>query len=262
MSELVQIQETFADAVLNPSASVPACVSGATRRCTARRFAVYRNNVAAGLVSALGARFPVVKRLVGTEFFRAMATAYIRQEPPRTPVLIYYGDTFPTFIDSFEPAAPVPYLGDVARLELARGLAYHAADVRPVSAADFTALPLDRLEDVRVRLHPSASVVSSHYPVFSIWRVNHNPDRVVPISPWAPESALIARPILQVDTRPISGGTAIFIQMLAKGQAMGQALLAAVETSPKFDASEGVAVLIAARIVIGFGYNVGAMRRN
>ena len=180
-------------------------------------------------MSALGARFPVVKRLVGTEFFRAMATAYIGKEPPRTPVLIYYGDTFPTFIDSFEPAAPVPYLGDVARLELARGLAYHAADVRPASAADFKALPLNRLEDVRVRLHPSASVVRSHYPVFSIWRVNHNPDRVVPISPWAPESALIARPILQVDTRPISGGAAMFIQTLAKGQAMGQALLAAVE---------------------------------
>ena len=187
MSELVQIQEAFADAVLNPAVSVPACVCGAMRLRAERRFAVYRNNVAAGLVSALGARFPVVKRLVGTEFFRAMATAYIGKEPPRTPVLIYYGDTFPTFIDSFEPAAPVPYLGDVARLELARGLAYHAADVHPASAADFKALPLNRLEDVRVRLHPSASVVRSHYPVFSIWRVNYNPDRVVPISPWAPE---------------------------------------------------------------------------
>ncbi len=36
----------------------------------ARRFAVYRNNVAVGLIRALEARFPVTRRLVGDAFFR------------------------------------------------------------------------------------------------------------------------------------------------------------------------------------------------
>jgi len=56
-----------------------------------RRFAVYRNNLAVGLVSALATRFPVVKRLVGDEFFRAMAHADASVDLPRPPLMMYYG---------------------------------------------------------------------------------------------------------------------------------------------------------------------------
>ncbi len=38
-----------------------------------RRFAVYRNNVAASLIEAMVQRFPAVCAIVGDEFFRAMA---------------------------------------------------------------------------------------------------------------------------------------------------------------------------------------------
>ena len=47
------------------------------RVAPARRFAVYRNNVAAGLIRALEARFPVTRRLVGDDFFRAMAGGFV-----------------------------------------------------------------------------------------------------------------------------------------------------------------------------------------
>ncbi len=39
--------------------------------------------------------------------------------------MLYYGEKFPEFIDAFAPARPVPYLAAVARIEMARGLAYH-----------------------------------------------------------------------------------------------------------------------------------------
>ena len=107
----------------------------------AHRFSVYRNNVVSGLVRALESRFPVVERLVGEEFFRAMAQVFVAEDPPRSPVLFRYGTTFPDFVARFEPASAVPFLADVARLELARGRAYHAADVRPLALEDFA--PLD-----------------------------------------------------------------------------------------------------------------------
>src|SRR5215216_4302562 len=127
MLSLDHVQSAFAEALLDHSAPVPLPIRGATRRKAERRFVVYRNNVLAGLTSALAARFPVLQRLMGDEFFREMARVYVTVEPPRSPLMMHYGGTFAAFIDGFEPAAPIAYLGDIARLEMARGRAYHAA---------------------------------------------------------------------------------------------------------------------------------------
>ncbi len=187
MLDLAHVQSTFAQALLDSSAAVPPAVRGAARRKAERRFAVYRNNVLTGLVSALAARFPVVQRLVGDEFFREMARVYVAQEPPNGPILMQYGETFAAFIDGFAAAAPVPYLGDVARLEMARGRAYHAADVVPLAAQTFTTVRADRLASTRVKVHPSVSIIGSRHPVYSIWYANQDMDRYVPIVPWGPE---------------------------------------------------------------------------
>ena len=56
-------------------------------------------------------------------------------EPPRSPLLFQYGGSFADFIAGFAPAAPLPYLRDMARLEYAQGLAYHAADREPLPPA-------------------------------------------------------------------------------------------------------------------------------
>jgi hypothetical protein len=256
MSDLARVQTAFTQAILHSGVPVPSCVHGAERERAGRRFSVYRNDVMAGLVSALRTRFPVVEQLVGPEFFKALARDYVAEEPPRSPVLLYYGDTFPLFIDGFAPAAPIPYLGDVARIELARELAYDAADVTPVDGAAFAALPRGRLGELRMRLHPSISIVTSRYPAFSIWRVNQNLDRVVPVSPWAPEAALIARPFLTVETRQVSDGMARFIRKLADDATLAEALDAGMAASEKFDVSEAFALLIATDIVIGFVSNV------
>src|SRR5262252_3900024 len=151
MPSLSDIQDAFATALLDRTLPVPRSLSGSARRRADRRFAVYRNNVAVGLVSALAARFPVVKRLVGDEFFRAMAHAYASVELPRSPLMMYYGETFPVFIEEFAPAAPIPYLADIARIEMARGLAYHAADATPLDPRAFAAVPTDQLASLRMR---------------------------------------------------------------------------------------------------------------
>ena len=64
----------------------------------ARRFAVYRNNVAVGLIGALEARYPVSRRIAGDDLFRAMARAFVRAHKPRWPVMIAYGEEFPEFM--------------------------------------------------------------------------------------------------------------------------------------------------------------------
>ena len=260
MTDLAQTQATFARAVLDAKLPVPPDLRSQHDHRLQRRFSVYRNNVVASLIAALSTRFPVVQQLVGVEFFRDMARAYVAHDPPRSPILLCYGDTFADFIDAFVPAAPIPYLGDVARIEWARGAAYHAADIQPVGTDAFAALPLDRLDHVRVRLHPSVSIVRSLHPAVSIWRVNQDPDYLVPVSPWGPEAALIARPHFTVETKAIPFATACFVQELANGATLGEAFLAAVNLSAQFKAPDALALLITDEIVVGFDNNVQPLR--
>ena len=71
----------------------------------ARRFAVYRNNVAVGLIGALEARYPVSRRIAGDDLFRAMARAFVRAMKPRSPVMIAYGEEFPESAAAYLAAA-------------------------------------------------------------------------------------------------------------------------------------------------------------
>jgi len=73
-----------------------------------RRFAVYRNNVATGLIRALGRRFPVIERLVGADFAAAMFGEFGLRHPPESPVLLAYGEAMPGFLATFSPVAHLP----------------------------------------------------------------------------------------------------------------------------------------------------------
>ena len=86
----------------------------------ARRFSVYRNTVAHSMSKALARRFPTVLRLVGTAFFKATARIFVADHPPRSAILHEYGTELPDFWASFPPVAKVPYLADIARLEVLR----------------------------------------------------------------------------------------------------------------------------------------------
>jgi hypothetical protein len=253
MTDLAQIQTSFAKALLDMAEPVPAAVRGGARRQPERRFAVYRNNVAVGLTAALATRFPVVKRLVGEDFFAAMAREYVAASPPRSPIMLYYGDTFPDFIDGFAPASPVPYLAAVARIELARGLAYHAADAIPLGREAFAVVPAGSLASLGVVLHPSVSVVTSDYPVFSIWQVNQPGSAIVPISPWAGESVLIVRPFHAVEVHKIVPAQAAFVRALAARSSLAEAAQAGLAASAGFDMAGALALLIRAGLIVGLG---------
>jgi hypothetical protein len=250
MKPLADLQGEFAGAVLDPEAAVPAPLSRKAGASPSRRFGVYRNNVYASLIEVLAGRFPVVARLVGDEFFRAMARAYVEREPPRSAVLIRYGVSFPNFIAGFAPAASVPYLGDMASLEWAWHAAYHAPDAAPLPLAELAGA-IDHAEDAVLTLHPSLSVVRSPYPIVSIFELNTQAGDVPPTRIEGGEDALVVRPRLEVELRLLPKGGASFILALKEEKSIGEAAAIAFGQHPIFDVEANLAGLMAGGAIIG-----------
>ncbi|MFO0992732.1 MAG: DNA-binding domain-containing protein [Hyphomicrobiales bacterium] len=243
-------QSSFAAALLDRTSEIPSGLVSHTSARPAKRFGVYRNNVASGLAQALAIRFPAVEAIVGKEFFAAMAKAYIEREPPRSPVLLHYGLTFAEFVAGFEPARALPYLPDIVRLENARIDAYHAADVEPLAPDSLASIAADSAEILTFKLHPSFAIVRSAHPIVTIWAMNSGERPLAAISDWSGEDALVVRPRLSVLTRKLPSGGAIFLQALARGETLIAAGEAALLDVADFDLSANLAGLFEAGLVV------------
>lgn len=252
ISSFAQRQAAFASAVLDPGKPVPAGLVGPDGLPSARRFAVYRNNVVVGLIETLKAAFPATSRLVGDEFFSAMARFYVMREPPASPIMLDYGASFPAFIGGFEPAGGVPYLEDVARLERAWVEAYHAAEALPLDPALLSRIKPEDMASVCLDLHPSVRIVRSAFPVVAIWQVNVGEGDAAGIQLDGGHDALVARPDSEVAVRSLPIGAAVFLQSLQSGAAIINAMKAALSDSPGFDLSRALAGIMEARIITGF----------
>jgi Putative DNA-binding domain len=242
-------QSDFAARLIDGGLPLPQGVTSWTSEAPARRFNVYRNNMRGALAEALAVRYPAVLRLVGEDFFQVMARDYAVGNLPRSPVLISYGRDFPAFIAGFAPAATLPYLADVARLESAHWEAYHAADVEPLGADVFAALDPSTLADLRVTMLPSVTVISSCHPIISIWRTNVADEDVAAIDLSQAEDALIVRPALDVEVRKLPPGGATFLSLLQQGISLGQAAGVAADSGPDFDLASNLAGLMQSKIV-------------
>ncbi|MGI9383966.1 MAG: HvfC/BufC N-terminal domain-containing protein [Methyloligellaceae bacterium] len=236
MPPLSDNQREFAQSVMDADRPVPAGVTSHLRARPVKRFNVYRNNIYASLIDVLQGRFPVVTRLVGEEFFRVTARVYVEQHPPTSPVLMRYGHVFADFLQAFEPVDDVPYLPDIARLEWAWSEAYNAADRAPISPEVLQSVPPEKVESLLFELHPSARLVSSEYPIVTIWSANSGDDEPEPIDAGAGgEDALILRPGLDVEVRRLPSGGAAFIAALADGSSLGAAAQRAAGSAEAFD---------------------------
>lgn len=215
-------QTAFRAALLDPQAERPPGLSDGAGHAAGRRFDVYRNNVAVSLTEALETAFPVVRKLVGEANFKILAGAFLRQHPPSSPLMMYYGVELPDFLSLFGPTRDIGYLPDVARLELAIRESYHAADSAPVDTERLRSLDADALMRVRLRLAPSLRLVRSQWPVLAIWRFNTAPG--APKPQMAAEDVAVLRPDLDPIPRLLPPGGGRFLEILMSGAAFGEAI--------------------------------------
>jgi hypothetical protein len=133
------------------------------------RLDIYRNTFLLTLTNALRLCFPAVEKLVGAAFFESAAQLFIAENPPEVAWLDQYGAALPGFLREFGPAATVPYLHDVGRLEWAVHRALHAVEADPLDPAAFAAVPPDDQGYIRLIAEPSLTLLRVTYPADMIW---------------------------------------------------------------------------------------------
>ncbi|MCU0826110.1 MAG: putative DNA-binding domain-containing protein [Tabrizicola sp.] len=238
-------QTQFAAALLDPEAELPAGVVDSLGRPAPKRFAVYRNNVASSLTRALEAAFPTVRKLVGDEFFGAMAVLFLRAHPPRSQMLMQYGDAFPDWLAAFPPVAHLGYLPDVARLDQAMRESYHAADSTPLPEVEFHRLLGEDIGSLRLILAPSLRLVQSRWPLAAIWAVNHSDDKPPMVGA---QDVVVLRPLFDPRPHPVPAGGGALLSGLLQGKRLGESIDLAGES---LDLSAVLGLLIAGKAIVG-----------
>ena len=204
----------------------------------ARRLRVYRNNAVLGLTGALEAVYPVVRRVVGEGFFRYAAAQYITRYPSRSGDLHAFGEHFPVFLQSFDPAAELAYLPDVARLEWAYHQVFHAASHPLLDLATLAQVPVERRETLRFQIHPAARLLESAFPILRIWQINqddHTDDPPVDLSEGGVKLLIVRRENLDIEFRSLEDSEFSLLSTLAADGDFATACERAMAAQPTFD---------------------------
>jgi hypothetical protein len=188
------------------------------------RMSIYRNNVILSLSTAIADTFPVVKRLIGDECFQAAAVAFVREQPPSQPSLLYYGENFIDYIKTYPACIELDYISDVAQLEWYYIRAFHAEESDLLDNQELQQILPESLADAVFKIHPSVRLMQSDWPVDYIWEENLKQDvETIDLNSHAGCKLLLYRDQLQVQVVNLAPECFDFLTGLNDGKSINNA---------------------------------------
>lgn len=248
MLPLSELQSRFRDVSLGGDASLLSGVILGDGLNAEDRLNIHRNNTTILLTEALAATFKVCHKLVGEDFFEAVARVYVRTHPPQNPCLYMYGHDFAEFLNTLPQIESVPYLPDVARMEWLWNEAFHAADTNALNAADLSDIAPEVYGDLIFEPHPTLRLIDSPYPIKEIWNLNQDgvpEDATVDLDEGGQNLAIVRRRS-HVQMIELSPGGFVLTKRLSEGETLNAAFEAAIQTETDFDPTASLAILIGA----------------
>jgi hypothetical protein len=251
---LLDLQLRFAAALFDGADEPIAAHIVADGLDTAERIDIYRNNLREGFIQALGLGFPVIERLVGTDYFRQLALEFQRAHPSRAGNFQRIGLPFAAFLRERFAATEYAYLSDVAALEWAHEEVLIAADAEPIAVAALRAIDPAVYEHLRFELHPACKLVQSAYPIIRIWRANQ-PDatagEVIDLSEGGGENVLVLRTPEDIEFHRLPAGDFAALEAFARGLALGEVLEAAQSRDASFDLGAALRRFMNLNLLVG-----------
>ena len=178
MTQLYDIQHRFWNSLRNPEAN-SACTqlfSKNGRITQKERLNIYRSTMRTAHIDALVETYQCCEKILGDKYFNQIASDYFYKYPATSQNLNLYGKSFPLFLQSWvqdhAELMDYKYLPDLAKLELARELAYYAKEDPIFDFNLLATLNEDSYQHIYFNLSSSLSVLRSIYPVYEIWHAN------------------------------------------------------------------------------------------
>jgi hypothetical protein len=248
--QLSRFQDAFSAAVLGHAAAAPWLSALESQP----GFAVYRNTALKGCIDALQASYPTVCQLVGEDWFRAAAAVHARAQPPLHGLLMDYGAGFADFLAGFAPAAELPYLPAVARLDRYWTECHLAADATPVDRQWLAQQAPETWPLVPLRPHPAARWAwCDAHPAYALWQ-RHRDSAALPTDwdslNWVGDGALLTRPFAEVTWRPLSRAGVAFMDACGQGRPLEAAATCALTVDPATDFAALMGTLLDAGALI------------
>jgi uncharacterized protein len=237
----------FAEGLLDPAIAPTELFRGTPDR-NAARFGLYRGNLSANWEKALANAYPVLRQLVGEDFFHALAREYGRQVPSASGDLNMLGASLADFVEGFEPTRAYPYFPDIARLEWATHRAYYAADASPLAPAD---LSPQALESRTFRLRPGHVLLAFEWAMVELWQAHQTPPGPFPAELARPCRALVYRPDWRVQVRDAGSGEWAALEALQTGAPLASALEVGLDADPDFDPGATLQAWLEQRLLTG-----------
>jgi Uncharacterized protein conserved in bacteria (DUF2063). len=227
---LLAWQRRFAAALHEPGRGGldPTSSLVATQREEAHvRFGVYRNNSRQARRGALALTYPVLQRRVGDDYFRQLAHEYRLAHPSHSGDLHDGGAAFPAWLQARLAGTDYAWLADLARLEWAVEEAGAAAALAPVPLTTLATVPATALDDTTLQFQPSLRLVSSAFPVWSVWQANQDGAPAAPLDERRAEHCACACTADRVVVYRLAAADYAVLEALSRGATFAAALDAA-----------------------------------
>ncbi len=217
------------------------------------RLNIYRNNVRAGFQGALEAAYPVVRQLIGDDYFRLLARRYLHARPARGGAMAGYGEGFADLLPTQPELASLPRIAEVARFEWARQRCWLATDAPALATAELAAVPMERIPALLFRVAASVGRLDSGWPVDALWEAH----RSTPIGSvnlrTRPVSLLLHRAADGIVCRRLAAGERAFLDALIAGSPFEAPCLPADAADPAgADPVAWLPALVAGGIITDF----------
>jgi hypothetical protein len=223
VASLRELQHAFAAALKDADPRASTDASGCALR-PVTNLAVYRNNAEWQFRNALSLSYPVLNRRVGDDYFRQLARLYRQKFPSRSGDLQWVGRHFATFLDEHLSGGDYAWLADLARLEWARELA-SLADPRPAVGAEcLSRFAPEELDQLVFALQPSLQLLSSPYPVHSVWLANQQAIASPVDQSMGPEQFMVLSRDDHVEVARLLPPLFSYLCAIGEGQTLGEAM--------------------------------------
>jgi hypothetical protein len=170
MSHLAQLQDDFQAYLLDSKkgAAFTKKIVNDKKVGVKRRLGIYADAYRLRIIEALSSAYPILKMLLGDDFFDKAAHSYINQYPSTYRNMRWVGDQMAAHLQKTLPQYPIA--AEMAQFEWALSLAFDAEDAPVLRLQDLATIPPENWAELRFKFHPAVQLLNPKFNVLLVWQ--------------------------------------------------------------------------------------------